>query len=60
MGKTLYWVQWVNQATGGNIDSYFIANSLQHLEEEISDIKQIKVINDVEDLTAKSAGLESK
>lgn len=50
MGKTLYWVKWVNQNTGGNIDGYFLALSLAQLEEEVVDILEVKVINDVHDL----------
>ncbi len=53
-GKTLYWVKWVNQDTGGNIDSYFLATGLSQLEDNISDILELKVINDVHDLTNQS------
>ena len=49
--KKLYWVRFVEQERGTNIDTYFIAKSLAHLEEEIADILEVKLINDVSDLT---------
>lgn len=53
MGKTLYWVKWVNQKNGMNIDGYFLAESIAQLEDGIDDILEIKVINDVHDLAPK-------
>ena len=53
MGENLYWVKWVNQENGMNIDGYFIANSIAHLEQEIADILEIKLIKDVHNLAKK-------
>lgn len=55
MGKTLYWVKFIAQGTGSKIDTYFIANSLEHLEENIADILEVKVINDVQELKGSHA-----
>lgn len=49
--KTLYWVKFIEQDRGNTIDTHFIATGLKQLEEEISDILEVKVINDVTDLT---------
>lgn len=57
--KTLYWVKFVDQSDGRTIDTHFLARNLAHLEEEISDILQIKVISDVSDLTVTINDTES-
>lgn len=49
--KTLYWVKFVEQDNGTDIDTYFLAKNLAQLEENIADILEVKVINDVSDLT---------
>lgn len=49
--KVLYWVKFVNQGTGEEIDSYYIAHNLAQLDETFADILEIKVISNVEDLT---------
>jgi hypothetical protein len=51
-GKTLYWVKFIDQSNGMNIDTYFIAHNLQHLEDNIADILEVKAIKDVQDLTS--------
>lgn len=51
MSKTLYWVKFVDQSSGMDTDAYFTAKSLADLDNNISDIMEIKVINDVIDLT---------
>lgn len=50
--KTLYWVKFVDQDRGNTVDTYFIARNLQHLEEEIADILEVKAIKSVQDLTS--------
>lgn len=50
MSKTLYWVKFIDQSTGSEIDTYFSAESISKIDEEIADILEIKVINEVEEL----------
>ena len=50
-GKILFWVKFVDQSSGNTINTYFLARSLSHLDEEIADILEVKVIHDVDDLT---------
>jgi hypothetical protein len=49
--KTLYWVKFIDQRTANPVDTYFLATGLKQLEEAISDIRSIKVISDIQDLT---------
>lgn len=51
MSKTLYWVKFVDQSNGQTIDTYFTAESLTDLDNSVADIMEIKVINEVIDLT---------
>lgn len=49
--KKLYWVRFIDQSNGNKIDTHFIAKSLSHLEDNIADILEVKLIDDVQDLT---------
>lgn len=50
MGKTLYWVKFVDQSNGHTIDTYFSAESISKLDENIADILEIKVIKEVQEV----------
>lgn len=50
MSKTLYWVRFVDQDKGHTVDTYFSAESISKLDEEIADILEIKVIKEVQEL----------
>lgn len=50
MSKTLYWVKFVDQESGMAIDTYFSAESISVLDENIADILEIKVIKEVQEL----------
>ena len=52
--KTLYWVKFIDQSNGETVDNYMLAYSLKHLEEEVVDILELKVIDNIIDLTEKA------
>jgi len=48
--EKLYLVRFINQETGKEIERYFLAKNLAHLEDEIADIIQIQPLENFENL----------
>lgn len=46
----LYWVKFVDQSSGIEVDTYFKAESISKLDEVIADIIEIKVIDHVQEI----------
>lgn len=48
--RTLYWVKFIDQSNGNNVDAYVLAKSLAQIEDEFADILEIKLIKEVMEL----------
>lgn len=48
--RTLYYVHFVDQLSGATIDEYFLADNIAQIEQNVAEIKRIKVIKEVIEL----------